>query len=1092
MLTDLVGYSALMNQDEEYAIQVLERSTRMQKGLVGKHNGEWIKEMGDGVFVLFDSIVNAIWCGMEIQRTARDDEDLNYKVVIHSAEVTLKDNDLLGDGVNQTARMEELGQANSILVSHKVATELKSIQSIETRYLGDFDLKNIADSMPIYAVVGDGLDIPEVSGGPDKQAASGFDKLINDAVVLQAQEVIQNHIADDKLTVTFLGKQIGLSRPQLYRRVRAATGLSPNEWIREVRLIHAQNLLKTKGLTVSEAAFQSGFNNLSYFSKCFQQRFGLLPSALLSKQASSSPTVRISAAVNDFIGREKELQKVLELLGHTRLLTLTGFGGTGKTRLAMELLRQHGDRFSQGAHFVQLAPVTESDQVLPKLAQVLRIQQDPTKPTLDSIIDFINTRNLLLVLDNFEHVLEASGEISQLLESCPDLRILITSRIVLNIRGETEYSIPQLEVPPVTYSYTPEEAAKYSSISLFINRGKEVTPRFELTEQNVADVVQICRQLDGLPLAIELAATRLKLFTPSDLLRRLTQRIDILKSTSSSVPDRHKTLRSAVDWSYNLLEPAEQTLFRRLSVFSGGFTLEAVEAVCLEGYQDQFDSVDLLSSLVDKSLVHRSDEIDREPRLYMLETIKTFGRERLEKALEKDQITTYLINYYKKWLSEVGPGLTGPDQGQICDQIEIELDNIRSVLNLIHDDQNSELGLELFVTFWRYWTIRSMMREGRSWAQRLLELPTDNKNTISRINTLSACGIMLGLTQYVKESYELLQESLTISRKLNYEEGIGESLNHLGWISFLRGNHDEVEKLSKEAIEINQRLKNLRAVSVGYNNLGWSHRQRGQLTKAKELSNKAGVLRKSIGDVRGYAFNTINEAYVDVLMGNYDTALTGIDSALKILEEIGDGQLQAWVFTIRAYCHYMQGDLDLSLQYTNRSLPMWEQCGNYYGLGLANWLTAKTKLAKNELNDVEELVQKIIESSNTSALWFRYRAKSVLAELEKIRGNHNCAIEICVENLHDIMDNGALLFLPNNLELLSSLYFANGREADAAVLYSWSQGFRKRHKITTPKIAQEGMIELEHKLVESGINTDLNQMEQRTLQDIRKLVSAGA
>ena len=364
-------------------------------------------------------------------------------------------------------------------------------------------------------------------------------------------------------------------------------------------------------------------------------------------------------------------------------------------------------------------------------------------------------------------------------------------------------------------------------------------------------ITDICSNLDGLPLALELAAARMKIFSPEALLRRLSGNLDILKSNAPQQPDRHRTLRNAIDWSYSLLAPEEQTLFRRLSILSGGCTIEAAEVICFHDYVQNLDIIDVFASLVDKSLLQREDQPDGEPRFFMLETLKAFGQDRLQKALEKNQITDRYVNFYSDKLKDSDRHLTGSSQRSWLDQIDIELDNIRAVLSYFEKEGKSNEGLEFAVSFWRFWAIRTMMREGSDWFNRMLAIPTLEPESIIRCKALNSYGVLFGLTQKVLNALNVFEQSLVMARNLDYQQGIAQALKYISWIHYFQCNFELYEKYSTEALELHQQLGNTRDIASIHNNTANTSRIKGNLIESLHLHQQAANLMRSIGDMRG-------------------------------------------------------------------------------------------------------------------------------------------------------------------------------------------------------------------------------------------------
>ncbi len=1053
MFTDIVGYSALMGADEDGAMELLNKSIQIQKALVHKHRGKWVKEVGDGVIILFDSVLDAVICAREIQRAVRNEKNLFLKIAIHSGELIVRERDVLGDGVNLTARLEQLAGKNSVLLSGSAVSNIKSIKSIKTCTLGTFNFKNIAAPVTVFALVAEGLSIPDLSDHP-LQAQSGHQASEemasrDEAFMNRVLNMIDSNMANRKLSVSFLSRELGVSRPQLYRKLTRNTGFSPSNFIREARLRRAAALLHSGDGNVSEAAYTVGFDNLSYFSKCFHERFGCTPSEYLKKNRRIAGIPR---SLDRFIGRHIEIKEIVKILDGTRLLTITGTGGTGKSRLASEIQIRYGHTYRHGAYFVELAPVQIAEDVIPKIAQILRISQDPTKETLVSLIQFIRDQEFLLILDNFEHVLGATERIRDLLLACVNLTIIVTSRVVLNVSGEIEYSLSQLGLPERQKEHTVKELTVFPSVELFINRTQAVRPDFALTEDNKAHVSALCRRLDGLPLALELAAARMKLFSPQALLKRLSSKLDILSTTQIAQPDRHRTLTNAIGWSYDLLAPAEQTIFRRLSVFSGGCTLEAAEAVCFQGYAN-LDVVDQISGLVDKSLLQREDQKDGEPRFYMLETIKAFGRERLKHSLEMEKVMLVYAHFYKDMVEEAQVHLTGPEQGRWCDIIEIELDNLRSILSWMEQREDSETGLKIALSFWRYWNVRAMMREGSQWLRRVLEIPMRNKNTTIRCRALNAYGILFGTTRKIPDAISIFEESLEIAKRLHYEEGIGEALNHLAWTEHYQQNHRRSESYSHTALEIYRKLGIKRGISVSYGNLGWAQLVRGKLPKSLNHFNEAASIRNLIGDVRGYAYNLTNAGWTLAHMGDYEASLANLKTAERTLEQIEDRQLLAWVTNIKALTLLYSGSWEEAGVIAKRGLPLWEGSGNLIGKVHCLLLQLDISLVTEDEELGQHLVQRLNDDEiegiqgHNSPIYNYLKSRLELETLDNVS-----SYKAVKTHLEDIINRDTLLFLTDFLELIAHLLVNLGRQRDALVIFAASSKFRERRKIPAPTV----------------------------------------
>src|SRR5215203_4806389 len=417
------------------------------------------------------------------------------------------------------------------------------------------------------------------------------------------------------------------------------------------------------------------------------------------------------------VGREREVEEISERLRseQVHLLTLTGPGGTGKTRLALQAAADLLEEFEDGVFFVALATITDPELVPSTIAGPLGVKESAEQPLLETLKSFLQQKHLLLLLDNFEQVLEAAPLVGELVAADPKLKILATSRIPLRLYGEQEYMVPPLALPDPRVLPPLEVLAQYEAVRLFVERARAVKPDFEVTNESAPAVAEICARLDGLPLAIELAAARTKLLPPQALLSRLSNRLQLLKGGARNLPARQQTLRGTISWSYNLLNEEEKTLFWRLSVFSGGSTLEAIEEICdPEGDIDVLEGVD---SLVEKSLLRQEEGVGEEPRFVMLETVHEYAREKLEESGEAEKIKRAHAEHFLAMAEEANAELRGPEAAKGLERLEVEHDNMRAALSWAIGRQKVELGLRLAGALWRFWSVRGHYGEGRRWLE---------------------------------------------------------------------------------------------------------------------------------------------------------------------------------------------------------------------------------------------------------------------------------------------------------------------------------------------------------------------------------------
>ncbi|MBA3552995.1 MAG: AAA family ATPase [Actinobacteria bacterium] len=508
--------------------------------------------------------------------------------------------------------------------------------------------------------------------------------------------------------------------------------------------------------------------------------------------------------LTSFVGREEEIAEVRQILDRTRLLTLTGAGGTGKTRLALQVAVEVLTDYRDGAFFADLSSVTDPALVPSAVAQALGVPEVPGSPILEALKAHLRVRELLLLVDNFEQVAETGPVIEDLLTAAPQLKVLVTSRVVLSLRGEQEYEVPPLEPPDPERLPDLLTLSRFEAVRLFTERALAVRPGFRVTEENALAVAKITARLDGLPLAIELAATRTKVLTPEQMLPRLQKRLDILTSGARTLPERQRTLRGAIAWSYDLLDPAERRLFARLSVFSGGWALESAEVVCdPEGLG--LDTLDGLTSLVDKSLVRRAEPVEGHARFFMLETIREFGQEQLRSGADLELVLRRHAEHFLGLALDAEPHLTAEDQGEWLDRCDREHANIRAALRWAVGAGEADRAQEAAGALWRFWQQRGHLAEGRRWFEEILAMPSGQGRTPARAKALSGAG---GIAWWqndmdaVRSSYD---EALAIERGLGDPARIAEALYNEAFILGASGDVESGARLLDESLELFRR-----------------------------------------------------------------------------------------------------------------------------------------------------------------------------------------------------------------------------------------------------------------------------------------------
>ena len=635
--------------------------------------------------------------------------------------------------------------------------------------------------------------------------------------------------------------------------------------------------------------------------------------------------------LTSFVGREQEIASVssLFLRDEVRLLTLTGPGGVGKTRLALAVAERVQEQFRGGVCFVPLAPITEAELVLPTIAGTLDVKATQTRSQEERLLSFLHDRELLLILDNFEQVISAAYRLSALLLTCPAVKLLVTSRAVLHLRGERVFPVPPLALPdPITLS----EGAllpSSSAVTLFCQRAQEASPDFELTPENVLAVTEVCRRLDGLPLALELAAARVRLFPPQALLVGLQQGRRLLTSRVRDVPTRQQTLQQTIKWSYDLLDDQEQALFQRLSIFVGGCTLEAAEAVCQALGEVESDMLDQISSLLDKSLLRQVAGGGDTPRLQFLETIRAFGLERLVEAGESRAAGQAHARYFLRLAEAAEPELYGASQVARFDTLEREHDNFRAALRWLLESRASEQALRLCVALARFWVIRGYVVEGRAWIHGALELARqDFHATTARAKALCWAGWLALLQGEVATAAALCQESLDLSRQVGDQQAIALALHRLGIISSSQGDDATACSLLEESIRHSQALADTSGLAYSLMVLGGLTVGRKQPGEVRALLSESLSLFQTLKNDEGIAWSLYGLARLSLRLSDYEPASTFSQEALVLFRTLGLDEGRGRALFLQGQIHLRQGEGDLAESGFLESLQLFQEVGN--------------------------------------------------------------------------------------------------------------------------------------------------------------------
>jgi predicted ATPase/class 3 adenylate cyclase len=652
------------------------------------------------------------------------------------------------------------------------------------------------------------------------------------------------------------------------------------------------------------------------------------------------------------LGREEELAAAKSLLQQdgVRLVTLTGPGGSGKTRLGVQAGAELVQAFVDGVWFVPLAGSTEPELVILAIAHALGVREVPGERLQQTVQDYLRSKDALLLLDNFEHVTDAATDAAALLAACPKLKILVTSREPLRVAGEHELPVPPLPLPGAREvgRLTAADLLAYPAIRLFVERAQAIKPGFDLSDANAADVATICLRLDGLPLAIELAAARVRVLSPSQLLARLDNRLRLLTGGSRDLPARQQTLRAAIEWSHDLLSPDDQVLFARLSVFAGGCTLEAAEAVCAKVAGQTLDVLDGVESLAQKSLLREDFDPYGSPRFRCLETIREFAMERLEVSGSASAVRQAHASFYLDLAESAEPYLQGPDQVAWLDRLSIEHDNFRAALSTLEGVPDALTELRLAGALWRFWWVRGYLTEGRGWLERALVQSQDHDPAIAA-KAFSGAGILAESQGDYDQAETLHDRALALSRKIGDRIGTASSLTNLGIIARIQGDHDRAAHLHERALAMWEEIGDNRGVASSAYELGvlaltesdWPEAER-HLKRSLEIGREIGAPAVLAPIYDGLGVLAFYEC-------EYGRAMHYYEEGLALWQALDDSRMVAHSLVNMAEAYYFQGDGDRAEALNTRALALFRELADRRGTAYTLAQIGKLALEKNDV-----------------------------------------------------------------------------------------------------------------------------------------------
>jgi predicted ATPase/class 3 adenylate cyclase len=685
----------------------------------------------------------------------------------------------------------------------------------------------------------------------------------------------------------------------------------------------------------------------------FQLVIAGLPSHFPSLKSLDAYPNNLPVQPTSLIGREWEVASLVELLRRVdiRLVTLTGPGGTGKTRLALQVAAELSDLEWRGIYFVDLAPVSDSTQVIPTIASTLGLREERSRSPLECLKEEIVQNRLLLLLDNFEQVLDAAVRVSELLVACPQLKIMVTSRAVLRVRAEREFAVPTLRLPDSAQMPDLEALLQYEAIVLFVQRTQAVVPEFQLTDMNAPAVVEIVRRLDGLPLAIELAAARMKLLSPEALLARLNQPLQVLTSGVRDVAARQQTLRNTIAWSYNLLDAQERALFRRLSDFVGGCTLGAIEAVYGALGNATGLILDIVDSLVDKSLLQlREPGKGEEPRFAMLETIREYGLELLVASGELESVREAHAMYFLELSERADLDLSASDSPEWLDRLEQEHDNLRAAMHWSLEDieRREQIALRMGGALRSFWYVRGYLSEGLDFLERAM-MGSNEVEEPTRAAALYAAARLYEVRGDYDRAEPFLVKSLVLYRELGNPERIAYALHLQADIAWRRGILDMARSLAEESLAVFRELGDRGAIASLLLHLGALAADQGEYARARDLLEESLAINRELGDKSSIPDSLFNLARAYFFSGSeLGAARVLLEESLSLFRQLSDKESIGYCLCLLGLLTLEQGDVTTARSLVEQSVALFKERRQAHGMALSTSAMATVIAAQGD------------------------------------------------------------------------------------------------------------------------------------------------
>lgn len=651
---------------------------------------------------------------------------------------------------------------------------------------------------------------------------------------------------------------------------------------------------------------------------------------------------------NTFIGRSHHVQAILSRLQDqdTKLITLLGPGGIGKTRLALKVAERAGAVFSDGILFVPLDTVEEPSLLGFYIAQQLGIKSQSKQDWLAEVMAKLEGKEMLLLLDNLEQIIQSAWQIDQIVKGCPGISVLVTSRIVLDLSYEIEYPLDGLSRPNVKLFPGPDDLLKFDAIQLFVQKAQASKPSFKLTEENARSVVEICQRLDGLPLPIELAAARVKLFPPEVILHRLGQSLQLLKTKSRDVIPRHQTIQNTIQWSYDLLAPDEQQLFQQLSFFKSGFNLNTLAAL----YPD-LDAVEVVESFISKSLIITVEGAGEEARFRMLKLIRDYGVQLLTEQPQKVSFFRSYAQFFAQVVMEGKNLAAGVYYQGWIEKLGADYEDVMAALNWLSQHE-AKTAVKMGTILWRFHLHRGFLEEGLQMIHSLLRLPIEEE--LDRAHLLEGAGLLAQNRGNYQQAKDFFKEGLEYWKKSKDQGQIAKALNNLGWAEWRLGNYGHSRSYSENALGIAKFLEDRQGQAKSMNNLAWTYMNEGRYEKVGELQREILSIHRQESSKRGMAFAQTNLGWALFRMGKMEEATPLVEEAVALFDELEHQQLKSFSRAIRAEGLYLEKELSAATALIgDECLPQFREIGDAWAIGFCSLLIGRIYFEQKNYRQAE-------------------------------------------------------------------------------------------------------------------------------------------